>query len=375
MFNYTDHLGNIRLSYGIDPGTGVLKIIEENHYYPFGLKHTNYNSDLLLYQKNEEGGIELKGPTTPTTPFYQYKYLGQEWQDELGLDWYSMKWRNADPAIGRFMGIDPISEDYMSISTYQFAHNNPVWKIEIEGLEGQTSNETGDVINDEPTAVEKGLTWGSEFLMSAAGTLFGSPTLSTVAPREKIEEQTNEVNVKAQIDGAIQSGKEFLKDPVKSIEKAYEGTKQVVSDLFSGEADKTGNAAVLVAPIIVTLFTPVPGDELVATESVVSRTVTGHTRHGLNQSISRNGGRGVNASAKLDAIKNPKKVTVQSNGNTAYKGKNATVVTNSEGKIVTTFGKSRSSSSVPQGRATGGGKAQRRTQKTTGSSYNPNSIR
>jgi len=29
------------------------------------------------------------------------------------------------------MGIDPITEDYMSISPYQFAHNNPVWKLSI----------------------------------------------------------------------------------------------------------------------------------------------------------------------------------------------------------------------------------------------------
>ena len=42
VFNFTDHLGNIRLSYSQDPASNVLKIIEENHYYPFGLKHTNY---------------------------------------------------------------------------------------------------------------------------------------------------------------------------------------------------------------------------------------------------------------------------------------------------------------------------------------------
>ena len=53
VFNYTDHLGNIRLSYSLDPSTKVLKIIEENHYYPFGLKHTGYNSDQMMYVKED----------------------------------------------------------------------------------------------------------------------------------------------------------------------------------------------------------------------------------------------------------------------------------------------------------------------------------
>ena len=43
VFNYTDHLGNIRVSYTLNPADGQLKILEENHYYPFGLKHSNYN--------------------------------------------------------------------------------------------------------------------------------------------------------------------------------------------------------------------------------------------------------------------------------------------------------------------------------------------
>lgn len=67
---------------------------------------------------------------------YKYRYNGQELQDELGLNWYTYRYRNYMPDIGRFFGVDPISEDYYNISTYQFAHNNPVWKIEIEGLEG-----------------------------------------------------------------------------------------------------------------------------------------------------------------------------------------------------------------------------------------------
>src|SRR5690554_2954174 len=42
IYNYTDHLGNVRLSYSKDPQTGVLEILDENHYYPFGLKHEVY---------------------------------------------------------------------------------------------------------------------------------------------------------------------------------------------------------------------------------------------------------------------------------------------------------------------------------------------
>src|SRR5690606_16794798 len=42
VFNYTDHLGNVRLSYSKDPQTGTLEILDEDHYYPFGLKHGVY---------------------------------------------------------------------------------------------------------------------------------------------------------------------------------------------------------------------------------------------------------------------------------------------------------------------------------------------
>lgn len=159
VYNYTDHLGNIRLSYGYDPATENIKIIEENHYYPFGLKHTNYNSDQLLFVKTSSGGIALRrpAPTTPLEPSYKYKYNGQEWQDELGLNWYTYRHRNYDPAIGRFMGIDPISEEYYTITNYQFAHNNPVWKIELEGLEGAPSNGQKDIVNNEPVYLSKNI--------------------------------------------------------------------------------------------------------------------------------------------------------------------------------------------------------------------------
>ncbi len=145
VYNYTDHLGNIRLSYTLDPSDQVLKILEENHYYPFGMKHT-YN----LFRKDirTDDSLELN-PNATLDPSqdprrvrmvsntgYQYKYQGQERQDELGLGWDSFKWRNYDYAIGRFMSIDPLSEEYSYQSPYNFAENKVVDHIELEGLEG-----------------------------------------------------------------------------------------------------------------------------------------------------------------------------------------------------------------------------------------------
>lgn len=115
VFNYTDHLGNVRVSYEKDAATGSLKIIDENNYYPFGLKHSGYNS------------------ITPT-PNYKYKYNGKELQDELSLSLYDYGARNYDPAIGRWMNVDPLAEMSKRFTPYTYAVNNPVYFIDPDGM-------------------------------------------------------------------------------------------------------------------------------------------------------------------------------------------------------------------------------------------------
>ena len=78
--------------------------MEENHYYPFGLKHTKYNSDTydFVVTDTETGdgyyiGIDPLAAGTRNT--YQYKYNGKEYQDELGLNFYDYGARNYDPVV------------------------------------------------------------------------------------------------------------------------------------------------------------------------------------------------------------------------------------------------------------------------------------
>ena len=139
VFSYLDHLGNVRLNYTKDPNTGVVKILEENHYYPFGLKHQNYNSDINAYGRDaatsaksikQIGVIDINQLQTGVN---KYKYNGKELQDELGLNMYDYGNRNYDPAIGRFMNMDRFAEKYYKKTPYQYAGNNPILFNDIKG--------------------------------------------------------------------------------------------------------------------------------------------------------------------------------------------------------------------------------------------------
>src|SRR5690606_21202624 len=82
----------------------------------------------------EENGNVARPGLVIESP-YNYKYQGQERQDELGLNWDSFKYRNYDYAIGRFISIDPLAEQYSYQSPYNFSENRVIDGIELEGLE------------------------------------------------------------------------------------------------------------------------------------------------------------------------------------------------------------------------------------------------
>lgn len=109
IYNYTDQLGNVRLSYMRDGSAA--KIIDENNYYPLGFKYGGFNS------LNDE-------------KVYRYTYNGKELQ-ESGMYDYGARMYMSD--IGRWGVIDPLAEKYYSTSPYVYVANNPINAIDPDG--------------------------------------------------------------------------------------------------------------------------------------------------------------------------------------------------------------------------------------------------
>jgi RHS repeat-associated protein len=66
----------------------------------------------------------------------KYLYNGKELQDDLGLGWYDYGARFYNPVLGRFTGVDPISDKFSHLSPYNYASNDPVLKTDLWGLQG-----------------------------------------------------------------------------------------------------------------------------------------------------------------------------------------------------------------------------------------------
>lgn len=122
VYQYKDHLGNVRLTYSDSNDDGFIssttEIIEESNYYPFGLKHKGYNT-----------AISSNGNSTAQ----KFKYNGKELEEDLGLNFYDYGARRYSPALGRWSSIDPLADKYQSLSPYVYVANTPIMAIDPDG--------------------------------------------------------------------------------------------------------------------------------------------------------------------------------------------------------------------------------------------------
>ncbi|CAM1362601.1 hypothetical protein TPENAI_30052 [Tenacibaculum litopenaei] len=101
--------------------TASSEIVEENNYYPFGLKQKGYNNVV-----NSLGNSVAQ----------KFGYNGIELEESLGLNLMEMDSRQYDSALGRFNGIDPVT--HYDFSTFNAFDNNPILFADPSGADATT---------------------------------------------------------------------------------------------------------------------------------------------------------------------------------------------------------------------------------------------
>lgn len=99
------------------------QLLEEFHYYPYGLFFEEYKAAGILSSSNYK---------------HNSQHLEQnEFTDGTnthGLDWYDFEARTYDPQIGRFMQIDPLANKAPNWNPYRYCFDNPVNVTDPSGM-------------------------------------------------------------------------------------------------------------------------------------------------------------------------------------------------------------------------------------------------
>jgi RHS repeat-associated protein len=109
-YSLTDHLGNTRLSFDQNSATSIK---QQDDYYPFGMEISR-------------GSV--------VSPKNNYLYNKKELQAETGQ--YDYGARFYDPVVARWTTIDPKAEKFTAFTPYNYAFNDPILVVDLDGQEG-----------------------------------------------------------------------------------------------------------------------------------------------------------------------------------------------------------------------------------------------
>ena len=227
-------------------------ILEETHYYPFGLTMAGISSKVA-------GGLENKK-----------KYNGIEFENDLDLNTYDAYYRELDPQTGRWWQIDPKIENMEAWSPYASNYDNPIT--------------FSDPLGDEPYG-DGGCCGGfiKEVFGGAAGVLVG----------------TIDNALGSNIRGSVSS---TISDP--QIAKGWNRGLDVadVGSIIGGVAESGSGTSMVAGSATATIASGGLAIEVTAPAAAIGAGMTVHgvlvTKNGVANLVSQNGRVNINGNSK-----------------------------------------------------------------------------
>ena len=315
------------------------------------------------------------------------KFTGQEYDDATGLYYYVARYY--DPDLGRFLSPDPIVQapfNSQNLNRYSYVLNNPVMFVDPTGNITIFSSGSGGPGDD-----RVGGSGGSGIVVFPIFPIFFGPsgTQGVDSPASggsgnggglspNTGEHGRSIEIEAFLLGQNVPGTAVpywadLPD-LQSVLQRVGGHAAIATDWIFRNAvfdyqDPLGGSLALEAMTLIPVFKVVK----FASKGVkIAGKVTGFTRHGINQIISRDGGRGVSNTYILETLRNPTRVVRFPDGSIKYFGQGSgNVLVNAGGRVITAAGKKRGPVVLPTGK---GSNALRRAKKL-GLSFNIKDIR
>ena len=238
-----------------------------------------------------------------------FKYKGYYYDEEIGL--YYLISRFYDPSVGRFINSDSIG--YLDLSCvnglnlYAYCENDPINKVDPTGHDWNRVTFWAGLLLI-ATAVEAIVVSVATFglatplaMMTVAGITLGAGVLTGINGIATIIEAATDYN--------------FVRDGVFNNLGLSDDAYNVYSGIVEGVA--------VIGTIICSIWN-------------VTNPIKGFTKHGANSALTHDG-HGVSAKAMQNAVRHSLKTVKQANGGIKHIGKNAVVVLNKSGKVITTY--------------------------------------
>jgi RHS repeat-associated protein len=146
-FELSNHLGNVLVvvSDRLIANTGTTlsyssEVISATDYYPYGM---------VMYERNY---LQI------VSEAYRYAFNGKE-LDKPGMgggqSTYDYGFRIYNPAIAKFLSVDPLTREYPWYTPYQFAGNKSIWCSDLDGKEEEIKTVVWGYWPDDPGVKEK----------------------------------------------------------------------------------------------------------------------------------------------------------------------------------------------------------------------------